>query len=356
MAEESFQERTEQATPKKREKAREEGDVARSVEIPSVFVLAAGISALYFFAHYFYENMLAIMRDSFRFDSVPYVTGQYCVSLLYRFTSRYLLTLAPVMLAVFVMALFANIYMVGFVISWKAVGLKPERLDPVKGLLNKFTLASLVELVKSIVKLLVIFLLAWLAVRGEMHHINHLYDNSVSQILLYISKIAFKIFIWVILPMVAVAVADYMYQKWQFDEKIKMTKQEIKEEYKESEGDPQVKSRIRALQMEAAKKRMMADVPKADVVVTNPTHLAIAIRYDPASMGAPRVVAKGAGRVAEKIREIARENRVPLVENKPLARNLYKLVEIGQEVPGEFYQAVAELLAYVFRLKGKGMS
>jgi flagellar biosynthetic protein FlhB len=166
-------------------------------------------------------------------------------------------------------------------------------------------------------------------------------------------KIVFKIFIRVIIPMTALAVLDYMYQKWSYEKKLRMTKQEVKEEHKQTEGNPQIKSRIRNLQFEAARKRMMAEVPKADVIVTNPTHIAVAIRYDSLSMKAPRVVAKGASLIAERIREIAREANVPIIENKELARNLYKTVDIGSEIPGDFYRAVAEILAYVFRMKGK---
>ncbi len=172
-------------------------------------------------------------------------------------------------------------------------------------------------------------------------------------ILAYMMKVTYKIFIWVIIPMTVVALLDYMYQKWQFEEKLKMTKQEVKEEHKQAEGNPQVKQRIRALQFEAARKRMMAEVPKADVIVTNPTHLAVAIVYNPMAMRAPKVVAKGAGLIAAKIRELATEAQVPIIENKELARNLYKTVDIGKEIPGDLYRAVAEILAYVYRMKGK---
>jgi flagellar biosynthetic protein FlhB len=355
MAEDNMQEKTEPATDKKRREAREEGDVARSVEVPSVSVLLGGVCAIYVASGFMYRNLTAVMRDCFTFGQVPDFTDQHCVSLLYRYSAEFFLTFAPVMVTVFVMALFTNIYMVGFQISWKAVGLKFNKLDPIQGLKRKFSLTSLVELLKSIAKLSITGLLAWLAVRGELDRMMMLYDMSVGQIMLYLLKVIFKIFIWVIIPMVAVAYADYFYQKWQFEEKLKMTKQEVKEEHKQTEGDPQIKSRIRTLQYEAARKRMMSEVPKADVIVTNPTHLAVAIKYDPLSMKAPKVVAKGAGLVAQKIREIAAEALVPVIENKELARNLYKTVDIGSEIPGNFYRAVAEVLAYVFKMKGRGL-
>ncbi|MBU1168201.1 MAG: flagellar biosynthesis protein FlhB [Proteobacteria bacterium] len=353
MADDNMQEKTEPATEKKRREAREEGDVARSVELPSVFVLLGGVCVIYMAAGFMYKNVVSVMRDCFSFKVVPNFTDQHCISLLYRYSAEFFLTFAPVMITVFLMALITNISMVGFQISWKAIGFKFNKLDPIQGLKKKFSLSSVVELLKNIAKLSITALLAWLAVRGELDRLVFLYDDSVGQIMVYLLKVAFKIFIWVIIPMAAVALLDYMYQRWQFEEKLKMTKQEVKDEHKQTEGDPQVKSRIRGLQLEAARKRMMSDVPKADVIVTNPTHIAVAIKYDPLSMRAPKVVAKGAGIIAEKIKEIAAESQVPIIENKELARNLYKSVTIGSEIPGDFYRAVAEVLAYVFKMKGK---
>jgi flagellar biosynthetic protein FlhB len=353
MANDSMQEKTEPATEKKRKDAREEGDVARSAEVPSVLVLLAGVIVIHIACRFMYDNMMAVLRDCLSFDRVPVLNDAQSVSLLYRYALNFFLTFSPVMAAVFLIALVSNIYMVGFQITWKAIGFKLGKIDPIQGLKKKFSLSSLVELIKSIAKLSITGLLAWLAVRGEMKHINVLHDSSIAMILAYIMKVVYKIFIWVILPMAAVAIADYFYQKWQFEEKLKMTKQEVKEEHKQTDGNPQIKSRIRALQYEAAKKRMMAEVPKADVIVTNPTHIAVAISYNPMSMRAPKVVAKGAGVIAQNIKEIAAKAQVPIIENKELARNLYKTVDIGKEIPGDLYKAVAEILAYVFRMKGK---
>jgi len=196
-------------------------------------------------------------------------------------------------------------------------------------------------------------MVAYYSIKGEITQISNLYDYGIGQILLFILKVSFWIFIKVCLIMIVVALIDYAYQKWKFLDDQKMTKKEVKDETKQTEGDPLVKSRIRQLQHQAARKRMMADVPHADVVVTNPTRLAVALKYDGTKMDAPTVIAKGAGPVAENIRRIARENDVPLVEDKQLARNLYSSIDIGQEVSMELYQAVAELLAYVYKLKGK---
>jgi flagellar biosynthetic protein FlhB len=167
-------------------------------------------------------------------------------------------------------------------------------------------------------------------------------------------KTSFRIFVWILIVMIILAVIDYLYQKWDFEQKIKMSKQEVKDEMKQTEGDPHVKSRIRQLQAEAARNRMMSEVPKADVVITNPTHIAVALRYDQLNMNAPQVLAKGAGRVAERIREIAAKENIPIIEQPQLARNLFKIVDIGDQIPSDFFQAVAEILAKVYQMKKKG--
>ena len=355
MAEDNMQEKTESATAKRRLDARKEGDVAKSQEIPSVFVLLSGVLVLNYFGYYMYENISRILVGSFTFDSVPVFTLSHGLGLLYQFTGKFLIVLTPVLTGVFLAALFTNFMMVGFLVSWKVIGFKFSKLDPISGTKRMFSIKSFMEMVKSILKLLVIGGLTYFAVKDEMVHILRLYDHNVATIFLFLLKLTFKIFIWVVLSMALVAILDYAFQKWQHEEKIKMTKQEVKEEMKQSEGDPKIKSRIRQLQYEASQKRMMAEVPKADVIITNPTHLALALKYDPESGRAPFITAKGAGTVAAKIKEIAREEGVPVVENKSLARNLYKFVEIGDEVPADLYKAVAELLAYVYKLKGKKM-
>jgi flagellar biosynthetic protein FlhB len=277
------------------------------------------------------------------------------VHLLFVCTQRLFIILSPLLTAVFVAALASNLFQVGFVLSWNAIEPKFSKIDPIKGFAQKFSSKALVEFVKSILKITIISVVTYMVVKSELDNILRLYDNGVAAILLYILKVSLEIFIKVLLIMVVLAAMDFAFQRWKFMEDQKMTKQDVKDEHKQSDGDPQVKSRIRQLQADAARKRMMTDVPKADVVVTNPTRLAIAIKYDGMTMEAPTVVAKGAGAVAANIRRIATEADVPLVENKALAQNLYKIVDIGQEVPTELFQAVAEILAQVYRLKGKGL-
>ncbi len=346
-------EKTEDASSKKLEKAREEGQVAKSIEIPSVFVLLSGVLALYAFAYFIHTHLIAVMRDCFVFKGIPLLSDTEAVHLLFRYTQRFFLIILPILVAVFLAALISNFAQVGFAISWKAIEPKFSKINPIKGFAQKFSSHALMEFVKSLVKITIVTLVAYWAIQKEMLDITRLFDHSVGFILLYILKECFYIFIKVLIGMAILAILDYAFQKWKFLEDQKMTKQDVKDEYKQVEGDPQVKSRIRQLQADASRKRMMADVPEADVVVTNPTRLAVALKYDNQVMDAPMVVAKGAGQVAANIRRIAEESGVPLVENKILARNLYTLVEVGREVPSEHFQAVADLLAYVYKLKGK---
>lgn len=357
MAEESFQEKTEKATPKKREKSREEGQVAKSREIPSVCVLFVGMMSLLLFGAFIYTNTLAVMKHSFLAIGTPRIDMDMarCLEIANQVTERFVIMVSPVMAAVFVAALLSNFMQVGFAISVKAIKPKLSRFNPIEGVKRLFGPNSLNEFVKSLWKIAVIGGIAYWTIKNEFKHLLPLADTSVAYILIYILKVFFKMFMRAIIVMIFMAVADYAFQKWQFEKKLKMTKQEVKEEHKQTEGDPTVKSRIRSLQYQMARRRMMQEVPKADVIVTNPTHLALALQYESSDMNAPKVLAKGAGAVAQRIKEIAKDHDIPIVENKELARVLYKLVDIGDEIPAQFYQAVAEVLAYVYKLKGKLM-
>jgi flagellar biosynthetic protein FlhB len=350
---ESGGEKTEDASSRKLSKAREEGQVAKSTEIPSVFVLLAGATALYASGAHIYNTLLSVLHFNFHFEKIPVLTQFEAVHLLAVHIEKIVIACIPLMLAVVLMALLSNFAQVGFVISWKSLEPKFSRLDPINGFKQKFTSRAVMEFVKTLLKVGIISMVAYYSIKSELTSISTLYDTSIGYILLFLLKVAFWIFIKVCLIMIVVALLDYAYQKWKFLDDQKMTKKEVKDETKQTEGDPMVKSRIRQLQHEAARKRMMADVPKADVVVTNPTRLAVAIKYDGSQMDAPTVLAKGAGPIAQNIRRIAQENDIPLVEDKQLARNLYSSVDIGEEVPMELYQAVAEILAYVYKLKGK---
>lgn len=353
MADDSGQEKTEKPTGRKLSKARQEGQVAKSPEIASVLVLLIGIMVLYIFGYLFYPQAIDVLSANLGFAEIPRFDKHGCLTLLNRTVGQFFMLVLPVLGAVFVAALAANLFQVGFQISTKAITPKLNKFNVIKGFGRLLSLKSLMELFKSVIKLSVIGSVAYLAIRGEMGELVKLHNATTAYIFIYILRGIFKIFIWVILIMIVVAITDYIYQKWQLEKDLMMTKQEVKEEHKETEGDPQIKSRIRSIQLQAARKRMMQQVPEADVVVTNPTHLAVAIKYDPFAMEAPQVVAKGAGRVAERIKEIATEHQIPVVENKELARNLYKIIEVGEQIPTDFFKAVAELLAYVYKLKGK---
>jgi len=259
--------------------------------------------------------------------------------------------LAPFLLMVVVAGLAANLLQVGFMISTKSIAPKFSKIDPIKGFERMFSLRSLSELVKSVLKIIIVATVSWLTVRSEIASTLPLMEQDVNSILIYISRVSFNILATTCWVLLALAVLDYAYQKWEFERSIKMTKQEIRDENKQTDGDPLIKGRIRRLQRDTARKRMMAAVAKADVVITNPQHLAVALQYAPEKMNAPVVVAKGADFLAAKIRDMAAKHRVPLIENKPLAHLLYRLVQVEQAIPESLYKAVAEILALVYSMK-----
>jgi flagellar biosynthetic protein FlhB len=267
--------------------------------------------------------------------------------------SHFAFVLLPVMAAVLITALVANYSQVGVIFTTEKIKPELKKIDPIQGIARKFSLQTLNELVKSLFKIAIIGYVSYREIINVLPEFMPLMDQETSQILAFMANTAFWIFLKCALIIALLAAIDYVFQRWQFMKKMKMTKQEIKEEAKQTEGDPYVKGRIRSIQMEMARRRMMEEVPTADVVVTNPTRLAVALSYDNNSMEAPLVVAKGAGLIAQRIREIAAENKVPIVEDKPLARALFKTAAIGQAIPENLYQAVAEVLAYVYGMRKK---
>ncbi|MDH4098957.1 MAG: flagellar biosynthesis protein FlhB [Nitrospirota bacterium] len=352
MAEDD-QERTERATDKKREEARKKGQVARSQEVLSALVLFGGMMTLYFMGAYIVHQMASYMKPALVQSTSLHLNQANVYGLLIKHLSNLLYMLIPLWLVVIMLGVAGNIMQVGVSFSSEVLSPKFERLDPIKGLKNIFSVRTLMEAAKSLLKVGFLAYASWWLIKKQIAEFPALTHLSVWDILVYTGKFSFRLFLVLGVVMVAIAVIDYAIQKYNFEKSIRMTKKEIRDEMKESEGDPQVKARIRSLQREMAKKRMMQEVPKADVVITNPTHFAIAIKYDPLSMAAPQVVAKGTELIAQKIKEIAKEHKVPVVENKPLAQTLYKTVEIGQFIPPNLFQAVAEVLAYVYKLKKK---
>ena len=353
MPETGGQERTEKATSKKREDARRKGQVAVSREVSSVMILLTSLGIFYFAGSWMFWNMSQLISrvyqniGSLSIDSVTDASA-FSLEILYRLVA----VLLPFLLPIAIVGFIANVMQIGFQFSSEAMSLKLTKLSPISGMKRLGSLKSLVEVGKSIIKILFIGGIGYLILKNDLKDFPNLVQQEVGQIVVFIARISLKLFFLVSLAMIVLAVLDYIYQRWQYEQDLKMTKQEVKDEVKQSQGDPKIKARIRGVQLEMARRRMMEAVPEADVVITNPTHLAIALKFDAREMMAPRVVAKGAGFVAQRIREIAEENQIPIVEEKPLAQTLFKMVELGDYIPAELYRAVAEVLAYVYRLKG----
>ncbi len=353
MPEESFQERTEQATPKRREEARKKGQVPKSRELASVAVLLSGLFTLYWGGAFFMtrmDRMLIYYLENLH--SFP-VTLAGVKSLGLTGLIQMSEILAPLLMVITVIAILSNFLQVGPLLTLEPLIPQFSRLSPAQGLKRLFSLQALMEFVKSLFKLIVVCWIVYSTISKGMERIMPLLDMTPYNIMSFIGSVSFEIFWKSCLAMILLSILDYLFQRYDHEKNLKMTKQEVKEEYKQTEGDPHVKSRIRSIQREMARKRMMQEVPEADVVITNPTRLAVALKYEPGKMEAPMVVAKGAGPLAEKIRQIARQHSVPVIENKPVAQGLYKLVEIGQTIPESLFKAVAEIFAYVYRLKGK---
>jgi flagellar biosynthetic protein FlhB len=345
------QERTEEATPRRREEVREKGQVAKSRELASVAVLGASLIYFYFGASGLMTRITEMMKAHFIRAGSLTLTIDGIQPFVIDMVLQSFAILAPFLLMVVVAGLAANLLQVGFMISTKSIAPKFSKIDPIKGFERMFSLRSLSELVKSVLKIIIVATVSWLTVRSEIASTLPLMEQDVNSILIYISRVSFNILATTCWVLLALAVLDYAYQKWEFERSIKMTKQEIRDENKQTDGDPLIKGRIRRLQRDTARKRMMAAVAKADVVITNPQHLAVALQYAPEKMNAPVVVAKGADFLAAKIRDMAAKHRVPLIENKPLAHLLYRLVQVEQAIPESLYKAVAEILALVYSMK-----
>ncbi len=356
MADDSFQEKSEKATPRRRHKAREEGKVVKSMELNSAAIICLGFLTLYAVG----PNVVGQIKDLFAYNlanapviaaSDPTFAKVFGDSML-----RFFSIMFPVFAGMIVIAFGVNVAQVGFKITPKGLEPKLDKLNPLNGLKRLFAVKSLVTLVRDTVKLFVIGFVAFKVIESEFDSFFLLPDMTVAQIASTMATQAVFLALKVGSIILIIAAIDYAYQKYDFEKSIKMSRQEIRDEFKDTEGSPQIKSRVRQLQREMSRNRMMASVPDADVVITNPTHIAVALKYNTDEMAAPWVVAKGERLIAQKIKKIAYENNIPVIEDKPLARALFKVCEIGQMVPMHLYRAVAEILAYVFRLNGKGVS
>jgi flagellar biosynthesis protein FlhB len=345
------QERTEQGTPKRREEAREKGRVAKSREVSSVAGLAACLIYFYFNATGLLEKLSAIMTSTLRSAGRVTISIDNVQVLLASLLFKVFILLLPIFIVVFIIGILANVVQVGALFAPSAIQPELSKIDPLKGLQRLFSMTSFVELIKNILKMIIIGMVSYFVIQNEVKGFFPLAEQTVWEIFLYLGKITFKILLTTCWVLIILAIMDYVYQRWEYEKGLRMSRQEIKEEFKNSDGDPAIKARIKRLQREMSRKRMMAAVPKADVIITNPTHLAVAIRYDQNTSIAPCVVAKGAGFIAEKIRTIGRENNIPVVENKPLAQVLYKMVRLDEMIPENLYRSVAEVLAFVYNIK-----
>jgi len=345
------QEKTERATQKKRGDARKKGQVAKSQELPAAFILLFTFMSFLMLGGYYKERILNLFGFIFEHKLNMQLTGSSVVALFSDLMLQGLMLLMPILAIAFIVAILASYMQIGFLLTGDPLKFKLSKLNPINGFKQIFSLRSLVNFVKNVLKLIVIGLLVYMTLWGERERIVQLADVPIASIFTYTAGLTVKLGLEIGAVLVVLAVFDYIYQRFEHEKSLKMSKQDIKDEYKKSEGDPLIKGKIRERQRRMALQRMMQDVPKADVVITNPTHFAVALQYDGSKMEAPVVIAKGMDHVALRIREVAKEHGVMTMENKPLARALYDRSEIGDPIPADLFQAVAEVLAYIYKLK-----
>jgi len=348
------EERSEPATPRKRQKTREEGRTAKSQDLGAAVVILGGLGMIFILFRWWFAWIANLVETCLLFMAGDQIGREGWISLLGR---EALKTFFYVWLPLgFVGGLFGlgiNIYQVGFFIASKPLIPDFKRMNPISGMKKIISLRSLVELSKGIVKAGLLLLMVYAALRNELEGMSHAIAFPLIQGVPIVVETIWWLALKMALLLLVLGIFDYVYQRWEFERSIKMSKKEIKDEYKQMEGDPKIKQKIRQRQREMARQRMMSEVPKADVVVTNPTTYAVALQYEREIMDAPVLLAKGRGVIARRIREIAEEHKIPIVENPPLARSLYDIAEIGFEIPESFYKAVAEVLAFVYKMRKK---
>lgn len=352
-------EKTEEATGKRLNDARKKGQVAKSQEITVAADLFAFFIILNVYKEYLGEYFVFLFRDTY--ENIPdtivmvdgYVPSSTIYSLFVKILLIVLLAVLPYLLAGFALALICNIAQFGFKITTEPMKPKFNKLNPLSGIKRIFSVQSLFNLLKSLLKIGLISIVVFMTLTGRQESLFLLYDMPLKQGIALMGDIIIDVGIRCSAVYILIAAIDFIYQKHKFREDMKMTKQEVKDEYKDTEGDPQIKSKQKQKMREASQRRMMKELPKADVVITNPTHYAVALIYNQDEDPAPKVIAKGADFIAQRIKDAAKENHIEIVEDKPLARMLYANVEIGEFIPPELYKAVAEVLAYVYKLQGK---
>ncbi len=346
-------EKTEKATPKKRQDARKKGQVVKSAEISGASILLFTFLTLMIFSGFYKDRIVRLFTDIFMNRLTMEVNSENVMALMMRYGIEVMLLLAPVLLVAYIAALIVNYMQVGFLLVGEGLKPKLEKLDPIKGFKNIFSMRSLVEFAKSVLKMTIIGYLVYSTIIQYKSDIAALSHFSLDAILNFAASITLNLGVKIAVALMVLAIFDYIYQKYDHEKKLRMSKQDIKDEYKKMEGDPLIKGKIRERQRRMAMQRMMQEVPNADVIITNPTHFAVALKYEGSEMEAPQIIAKGQDYVALRIKEIAKEHGVITMENKPLARALFQRAEIGDAIPADLFQAVAEVLAYVYKLKGR---
>ncbi|MBW1991792.1 MAG: flagellar biosynthesis protein FlhB [Deltaproteobacteria bacterium] len=353
MADEDYQDRTEQPTPKRRAEAREKGQIARSRDLNASLVLLTGILLLSWWGPWMGYRSAAMLRDCLTGLRPGLLTVQTAPALLVKFASLAAALLAPVFLGLVFISVLANYVQGGWIFSTQRLTPELSRINPWAGLKRMVSGEAWVELGKSLAKVTLIAVVAYFSLRRQLPHLLPLLRQGLGQLFIFLKAGALHIAGRIAIALLVLGLLDYLYQRYRYEKSLRMTKQEVKDELRQTEGDARVKARIRSLMRQLATKRMLTEVPAADVVVTNPTRVAVALKYDSRTMVAPRVVAKGQGFIALKIIALAQEAGVPQVENPVLARSLYRLVEVGEVIPVSLYRAVAEVLAYIYSLKSR---
>jgi flagellar biosynthetic protein FlhB len=345
-------EKTEQATPKKRQDARKKGQVAKSMDLPAAFILFFSFLSFYMFGGYLKEGVLGLFGNIFENELLINLSMENIEVLFMNLIIQGLLLLAPIFILTLVIAVLANYLQIGFMLTGDPLMPKFSKINPIEGFKRIFSMRTVMEFLKSLLKVSVIGYVVYTTLWGMKEELLTLGRVPLESTFSLIASVTLQLGIKIGIILIVLAVFDFIYQKYEHEKSLKMSKQDIKDEYKKSEGDPLIKGKIRERQRRMAMQRMMQEVPKADVVITNPTHFAVAIKYE-SGMQAPTVIAKGTDYIALKIKEVAKQNGIMTMENKPLARAIYAQVEIGGSIPAELFQAVAEVLAYVYKIKGR---
>lgn len=346
--------KTEKATPKKRQDLRKKGQVMQSRELPANLILLIMFVSVRIFGGFIYQECRSVFNMFFTESSVYNLQDPTEIM---RIVTYAVIEIAKMSAPFFIIAILigtlGTYVQIGFLFSFEPLKPKFSHLNPMKGLQKIFSSRSLFELGKSLAKVILVSWIAWSSIQAEFTNMMKLMDLEIGPLTMYLINASLDIAIKICFSLLFISAMDYFFQWRKHEKEIRMSKQEIKEEYKQMEGNPEIKSKIKQKQREISMRRMLKDVPKADVVITNPTHYAVAIKYDPEKMSAPYILAKGADFMALRIKEVAKENKIHTMENKPLAQALYKSVEVGAAVPPELYKAVAEVLAFVYSLQGK---